>query len=118
LARIRLPDNSAPHLRVLAIVQPVELGPAEASPWMKRSRQSFGKHEVVTWDPLPGALRGDKRGHDLRLEAEAVACHRLPAPGHVGGAPASRVIDNRPLRAQYELMSKPWSPAPVLLRRP
>src|SRR4029077_19376910 len=44
----------------------------------------------------------------------------LPATGQGGGAPASRVIDKRPLRAQYEVMSNrggsatgPVSPKPV-----
>ena len=36
-----------------------------------------------------------------------MALSPLPATGQVGGAPASRVIDSKPLRAQYEVMSKP-----------
>src|ERR1700755_1736642 len=41
----------------------------------------------------------------------AVALSPLPATGQVGGAPASRVIDNRPLRAQYAVISNPGSSA-------
>jgi hypothetical protein len=50
-----------------------------------------------------------------------VALSPLPATGQVGGAPVSRVIDSNPLRAQYDVMSKPGrsasgplSPKPVI----
>ena len=49
-----------------------------------------------------------------------MALSPLPATGQVGGAPASRVIDSKPLRAQYDVMSNPgrsasgpFSPKPV-----
>ena len=52
--------------------------------------------------------------------ATAVALSPLPATGQVGAAPASRVIDSNPLRAQYDVISKPgrsasgpFSPKPV-----
>jgi len=56
---------------------------------------------------LPGALAPIESGDDRGIEPTAVALSPLPATGQVGGAPASRVIDSRPLRAQYEVISKP-----------
>src|SRR5579863_886033 len=78
------------------------------------------RSEVVTCAPSPVRSRRYRAVTIAEYSPTAVALSPLPATGQVGGAPASRVIDNNPLRAQYAVMSKPgrsecgpFSPKPV-----
>src|SRR6202000_3041305 len=63
--------------------------------------------EVVTCAPSPVRSRRYSAVTIAEYSPTAVALSPLPATGQVGGAPASRVMDNRPLRAQYAVMSNP-----------
>src|ERR1700684_3880522 len=78
------------------------------------------RRDVVTYDPLPVRSRRYRAVTIAEYKPTAVALSPLPATGQVGGAPRSRVIDNRPLRAQYDVISNPgrlasgpFSPKPV-----
>src|SRR6202040_1945408 len=59
------------------------------------------RSDVVTYDPLPVRSRRYRAVTIAEYKPTAVALSPLPATGQVGGSPRSRVIDNRPLRAQY-----------------
>src|SRR5262249_4860246 len=100
------PKNFAPH----------------SAPWIETlaDQTPSARSEVVTYDPLPERSRRYRAVTIAEYRPTAVALSPLPATGQVGGTPASRVMDSKPLRAQYDVMSNPgrlasgpFSPKPV-----
>src|SRR6266403_2208319 len=65
------------------------------------------RSDVVTYSLFAGRSRRYSAVTIAEYRPTAVALSPLPATGQVGGAPASRVMDNKPLRAQHAVMSKP-----------
>src|SRR6266567_6870092 len=63
--------------------------------------------DVVTYEPLPVRSRRYKPVTIAENNPTAVGLSPVPANGQVGGAPASRVRDSKPLRDQYAVMSNP-----------
>src|SRR5262245_60844131 len=85
----------------------LNFAPARAAEIARLADQTpCASSEVVTCDPLPVRSRRYRAVTIPAYKPTAVALSPLPPTGSVGDAPASRVSDSRPLRAQYAVMSK------------
>jgi len=61
---------------------------------------SFGEERRRDVEPLPGALSPIQRRHDRGIDTDGGGVIAAARYGKVGGAPASRVSESKPLRAQ------------------
>src|SRR5579863_4041120 len=71
---------------------------SQSAPWTKtpQDQTPTASSEVVTYEPFPVRSRRYRAVTIAENRVTAVAWSPLPDGGRVGGAPASRVSDNKP----------------------